>query len=476
MRNLVETKELIKGLIPPQALDLERAVLGGMIIGKQAIESVVGLLTFDMFYKTEHKLIYKAIYNLYVKSKDIDLLTISDELTTKGDIKEAGGQFYLIELSQKVASTAHIVSHADIIVKKYSQRELIKHASEVVANCYKDDANTMELLDSLYSTLNEISELTVKSKDKTFLDLKNEVIDRAIKIYDGEIKSGIETPIRNLTKKSGGWRDTELIIMAARPGMGKTAFALQCATEPAKNGTPTAFFSLETSARALVSRVMSSEFKVDNNRFTTEGTGAEDLSRIGNNLNNIPFHIDDTPSLSIEQFQIKAKRLVNKHKVELIVIDYLQLMTANAGSREQEISKISRGIKKTAMELDIPIIALSQLSRAVETRGGSKRPLLSDLRESGAIEQDADMVMFLFRPEYYGITEWDDYDAEDCEGQAEYIIAKNRNGGLVRNRMKWEGRYTSFSNIDDDFIEENTPIQTATLNEAFGEEGNGVSF
>lgn len=436
----------LKENIPPQALDVEKAVIGGLLIDSSVIEDCLEICRPEMFYDFSHKLIFSAISNLYHQNNNIDLLTVSQELASKNKLEKIGGDFALINLSQKVASTAHIIQHLYIIKQKYIQRELIKNCTNIITQCYKDN-DVLELLDEAYDELNRISEHVVKNTIKSFKELKNEVIEHSLKIHHGEIESGLPTPITKLTKASGGWRESELIILAARPGMGKTAFALSCATIISQMNVPTAIFSLETSSKRLVGRILSSEFEIDGNVFTTTGGDEILLGKIDNTLDELPLHIDDTAGLSIQQFQIKAKRLVNKHGVKLIVVDYLQLMTANAGSREQEISKISRGLKMTAMNLNIPIIALSQLSRSVETRGGSKRPLLSDLRESGAIEQDADVVTFLYRPEYYGMTEWDDedYNLESCIDEAEYIVAKNRNGGLIRNRMKWQGRFTKFS-------------------------------
>ncbi|MDB0600298.1 replicative DNA helicase [Tenacibaculum maritimum] len=483
MANNIQNIE--KGKLPPQAIDLEEAVLGAMLIDKNGLIDSLEILTSEVFYKNEHKVIFSAIKEVYINSEAVDLLTVSNALKKANKLENAGGDFYLIGLTQKVASSAHIDFHSRIILQKYIQRELIKSASSIVQNSYREDVDVFNLLDTAYNHLNEVGELSIKPQESSLNEIIDSVVERGVKIYNGEIKPGVSTPIRRLTKRTGGWRDGELIIMAARPGMGKTSFALLCALNPAKEKIPTAFFSLEMNKATLTSRILSMEYLIDNNKFMVHGLSIEDQSRIyegRKSINDIPLFIDDTAGLSIEQFQIKAKRLKSKHNIKMIVVDYLQLMTSKAGSREQEISKISRGLKKTALDLGIPIIALSQLSRAVETRGGNKRPQLSDLRESGAIEQDADMVMFFYRPEYYGLLQWDEdeYNFESTENQAEYIVAKNRNGGLVKNRMKFEGKYTLFSDLesDYDFQEENLPSVSPSDAFEFNNEpdDNGIAF
>ena len=449
---LVPEHNLEKGKIPPQAIDIEEAVIGAMLIDSKSIIEIVDLLNGDMFYKEAHRLIFKAMKDLYLNSQPIDLLTVSNHLKSKKELEIVGGDYALILLTQKVASTAHIESHALIVMQKYVQRELISNSSLIIEKSYSDEADTLNILDAAYNNLNGISEILVSKKEILFSEIIDKQIEKGIKIYRKEIKPGLPTPIERLTEVSGGWRNSELIILAARPGMGKTAFVLSCALEVAKQNNSVAFFSLEMSKEKLTDRVLSMEGKIDGAKFNIHGLNDSDvevLKPIKRDLQSIPLIIDDTATLTIEQFQIKAKRLKAKNNIKLIIIDYLQLMLGSGKNREQEISKISRGLKIVAKELNIPIIALSQLSRAVEQRGGNKRPLLSDLRESGAIEQDADIVMFIYRPEYYGMTEWDDYDRSPTENEAEYIVSKNRNGGLIRNRMKFEGRFTLFSDIED---------------------------
>jgi replicative DNA helicase len=447
-----------KGKLPPQAIELEEAILGAMMIDKKGIEDVIDILFTDVFYKPEHQLIYKSIFDLYRQNKPIDLLTISDDLVKIGKLQDAGGDMALINLTQKVSSSAHIEYHSRIVLQKYIQRKLIDSSAKTIEQSYRDNTDVFDSIDLAYNNLNEIAEIAIKKQEQSFGSYVDLVIDKGVKIYNKEITAGLKTPIKVLTEKTGGWRNSELIILAARPGMGKTSFALSCVLELAKQNIPVAFFSLEMSNEQLTSRLLSMEYKIDGKKFNNWGLNQDDYNTLQQkSIADIPLVIDDTASLSIEQFQVKAKRLKSKHNIQMIVVDYLQLMTSigRNGSREQEISKISRGLKLVAKELDIPVIALSQLSRAVETRGGSKRPMLSDLRESGAIEQDADVVGFFFRPEYYGLTEWDDDTHENCIGQADISILKNRNGGLVQVRMNFEGRFTLFSDIDNNNDDDN---------------------
>lgn len=448
---------LEKGKLPPQSLGFERAVLGALLLEKKAIDEVGDILLPEMFYTEAHKLIYAAIINLYSETNSVDMLTVCQKLRQDGNIEKVGGDFYIIELTQAVSSSAHIEYHARVIIQKYIQRQLINQSTETIVASYSEESDVFELLDTAYTNLNDISQKAIKSQDAELCDLIEAQIQHGIDVFEGNIEAGLKTPIANLTKKTGGWRNSELVILAARPGMGKTAFMLACCVEPARAGIPVAIFSLEMNKEKLTDRLLSMEAKVASDKFNINGLSPEDMARVrpaAERLKNLPIHIDDNANLSIVQFQVKAKRLVNKFGIKMIVVDYLQLMSGDGKSnREQEISKISRGLKITAKELNIPIIALSQLSRSVEQRGGNKRPLLSDLRESGAIEQDADMVMFLYRPEYYGIDEWDDYDEAPTKNECEYIVAKNRNGGLVRNRMQFYGEFTLFSDLEPEHVD-----------------------
>jgi replicative DNA helicase len=443
----------MRGKLKPQATDIEEIVIGGLLIDGRATDEVMDYLRPDVFYLEKNQMIFEAIQNLYNNQEAIDLKTVSNQLKKSKNLSRIGGDFHLIDLTQKISSAAHIDHHGRILMQKYIQRELIKNSSAIIENAYEDGVDSLELLDKAFDHLGEVSNLIIRNKEINIKELTAEIIDYGGKLFRNEVKPGIETPISHLTNRMGGWRNGELIILAARPGMGKTAFALKTGWLAALQQIPVAFFSLEMSATRLLSRIFSMDLKIDNDKFTKDGLSPAEQEMIMarmNDFDNIPFYIDDTSSLTIQSLFVKAKKLKKNKGIKLLIIDYLQLMSGNSKNREQEISKISRGLKMIAIELDIPVIALSQLSRAVETRGGNKRPLLSDLRESGAIEQDADVVGFLYRPEYYGNETWDDYEGVSCVGEAEYIISKNRNGGLVRNRMKFEGRYTRFSDIDEE--------------------------
>jgi replicative DNA helicase len=470
---------LEKGKLPPQAVDLEEAVLGSIMSDSKAIEEVVDILKAESFYKESHKMVFKAIKKLYDRREPIDLLTVSNTLRNSAELDLAGGDFALIGLTQKVSSSAHIEYHSRIIAQKALQRDLIKLGNSVIIDAHDDTKDVFALLNNTFDYLNEVSETTSKSTEVKISDLVKDQIEKGIKIFNGEIEAGLQTPFEKINKATGGWRDSELVIVAARPGMGKTAFILaDCVFSAVVNKVPTAFFSLEMAATKLTDRVLSMQAKIDSSCFNINGLSQSDISKImaiKKEIDEAPFYIDDTPSLSIHELRVKAKRMVSKYGIRKIVVDYLQLMSGTGGNREQEISSIARGLKLLAKELSVPVIALCQLSRAVETRGGSKRPLLSDLRESGAIEQDADVVSFIYRPEYYGIEEWDDDERSSAIGQAEVIFAKNRNGGLIRTRLAFEGRYTLFSDIKDDFeyftpTEEEVPTPKASINEAFGDD------
>ena len=437
--------------LTPQALDLEEGVLGAMLIDEKSILEVAEFLNSDIFYKEAHQHIYTAIRQLFIDDLPIDIITVLKQLRNNKTLDKAGGEYYIIQLTQKVSTSGHIEYHSRILLQKYAERRLIKNCQSIINNCYKEENDVFDLLETAYSNLNEVSEGIFKSQETLFIDLVQSGIDKGRDIYDGKIKPGIETPIKKMTFRTGGFRNSELIVLAGRPGMGKTAFALLIAITAARNGIPVAFFSLEMSKEQLTNRIISMVAKIDGKKFTIDGLSPDDLLKIKivrNELNSLPLYIDDSASLSVEEFQVKSKRLRAKNKIGLIVVDYLQLMTSKGFGREQEVSKISRGLKLTAKSINVPVIALSQLSRGVESRP-DKRPILSDLRESGAIEQDADVVIFLYRPEYYKIQNWDQaYSNAPTAGQAEYIVAKNRNGGLARSRIKFDPNYTLFENLD----------------------------
>jgi len=460
--NKTNVINLAVGKIPPQAVDLEEAVLGAMMIDKKGIDEVIDILHVDSFYKEAHKVIFNAIFSLFESSEPIDLLTVSNQLRKDGKLDFVGGDFYLIKLTQKVSSSAHIEFHARIILQKYIQRRLISISNEIIEHSYDETTDVFNLLDEAETKLFEVTQGNLKKSSETAQNLVTQALQKIEEIAGQEGMSGIASGFSKLDNLTSGWQPSDLIILAARPGMGKTAFVLSMAKNIAINfNKPVALFSLEMSSVQLITRMISSETGLNSGKLRKGNLQDHEWEQLNvkvKNLAKAPIYIDDTPQLSIFDLRAKARRLVSQHDVKIVIVDYLQLMTAGtnikSGNREQEISTISRNLKALAKELNLPVVALSQLSRAVETRGGSKRPLLSDLRESGAIEQDADIVSFIYRPEYYGLTEWDDEERTPCEGQAEFIVAKHRNGGLDNIRLKFEGALAQFSDLDNDFSTE----------------------
>ena len=486
---------LEKGKLPPQVLDLEEAVLGAMMIDKKGVDEVIDILQPDAFYKEAHKYIFEAIVQLFTDTQPIDLLTVSAQLRKNAKLELAGGDFYLIQLTQKISSSAHIEFHSRIILQKFIQRSLIRISSDIIEESYDETTDVFDLLDKAESKLYEVTQGNIKRSSETAQSLVLQAKKRIEEIANQKGLSGVETGFTKLDAITSGWQPSDLIIIAARPGMGKTAFVLSMARNIAIDfGHPVALFSLEMSSVQLITRLISSETGLSSEKLRTgklEKHEWEQLSVKVKNLEKAPLFIDDSPSLSIFDLRAKARRLASQHGIKIIIVDYLQLMTAggngkNGGNRGQEISTISRNLKALAKELGIPVIALSQLSRAVETRGSSKRPLLSDLRESGAIEQDADIVSFIYRPEYYKIDEWDDEEQSPSAGQAEFIIAKHRNGSLENVRLKFIGNLGKFDNLEDytgsyddlpsKMNHDDNPFQAKNLpspNEAFGSNLNG---
>ena len=446
---------LQQGKLPPQALDLEEAVIGAMMIDKKGVDEVIDLLQPDAFYKLAHQNIFESILNLFQNSQPIDLLTVSADLKKNGKLESVGGDYYLVQLTQKVASSAHIEFHARIILQKFIQRSLIRISNEIIESSYKESTDVFDLLDEAESKLYDVAQGNIKKSSDTAQNLVMLAKKKIEEIANKDGLSGISTGFEKLDTLTSGWQPSDLIIIAARPGMGKTALTLSMARNIAvTKQVPVAFFSLEMSSVQLITRLISAETGLSSEKLRTGKLADHEWKQLNvkvGDLEKAPLFIDDTPALSIFDLRAKARRLASQHQIKLIVVDYLQLMTAGnnnkAGNREQEISTISRNLKSLAKELNIPVIALSQLSRAVETRGGTKRPQLSDLRESGAIEQDADIVSFIYRPEYYQIEEWDDEEHTSSIGQAEFIVAKHRNGGLDNIRMKFIGQLGKFEDL-----------------------------
>ncbi len=474
---------LESGKLPPQALDLEEAVLGAMMIDKKGIDDIIDILHPAVFYKEAHQKIFEAIIKLFETSQPVDLLTVSNQLKKQADLDFVGGDFYLIGLTQKVSSSAHVEFHARVILQKYIQRRLITISNEIIKESYDETVDVFDLLDDAETKLFEVTQGNLKKSSEKSESLVKQALEKIEEISNKQGMSGVPSGFYKVDEITSGWQPSDLVIIAARPGMGKTAFVMSMAKNIAiKFNQGVAIFSLEMSSVQLITRMISSETGLTSEKLRKGNLLAHEWEILNlkvKDLSKAPIFIDDTPSLSIFDLRAKARRLVSQHDIKIIIIDYLQLMTSGtnskAGNREQEISTISRNLKALAKELEVPVIALSQLSRAVETRGGSKRPLLSDLRESGAIEQDADIVSFIYRPEYYKLTEWDDEARSNCEDQAEFIIAKHRNGGLDNIRLKFTGHLAQFSDLEEEFATEfpskmndfTTSQHSATPDEAF---------
>ncbi|MDT8346765.1 MAG: replicative DNA helicase [Flavobacteriaceae bacterium] len=450
---------LRKGKIPPHAVELEAVILGAIMIDTKGIEDTIDILRPEMFYKESHQHIYTAVCNLFQAPNPIDILSVSAELKRMGKLEACGGDFYLIQLSQQVASSAHIEYHARIVQQKYIQRSLITISSEIIELAYEDGADVFELIDQAESKIYTVSQGNINRGSEIASSLVTQAKKRIEEIASKTGMSGIPSGFEKIDNITGGWQPSDLVIIAARPGMGKTAFVLSMARNIAINAqVPIAVFSLEMASVQLITRMISTETGLTSDvlrKGNLKDYEWEQLNTKVRDLERAPIFIDDTPMLSISDLRAKARRLKSQHDIKIVVIDYLQLMHATPGNkntnREQEISTISRGLKALAKELDIPVIALSQLSREVEKRGGpsgSKRPLLSDLRESGAIEQDADIVSFIYRPEYYRLTEWDDEAQSPTENEAEFIIAKHRNGSLDNIRLRFVKDLGKFENLN----------------------------
>ena len=446
-----------QGRIPPQAVDLEEVVLGALMLEKEAVNAVIDILSPEVFYKVAHQIIFAAIKDLFTKSEPVDILTVTNHLKSTGDLEAVGGPYYISQLTNRVVSSANIEYHSRIILQKYIQRRLIEISSETIKDAYEDSADVFDLLDTAENKLFAISENNLRRNYDQMPDLVKLAIDDIESAKNaGSALRGVPSGYTELDRITQGWQRSDLIILAARPSMGKTAFALNMARNAAVEfNKPIAFFSLEMSSKQLVTRLISSETSLTADKLRS-GQLAEyewqQLSTKVTPLVNAKLYIDDTPQLSVFDLRAKCRRLKQQHHIQMVFIDYLQLMTAKTeknGNREQEISNISRSLKSLAKELDIPVLALSQLSRSVETRPGSKKPILSDLRESGAIEQDADMVLFIYRPEYYGLTT--DEDNNSTQGKAVVSIAKHRNGKLGDVNLRFVGKYARFEDLEQDY-------------------------
>lgn len=439
------------GKVPPQAIELEEAVLGAMMLEKDAVSAVIDILQPKVFYKESHQKIFAAIYRLFGKSEPIDILTVTNELKNLGELEMVGGPYYITMLTSRIASAANVEYHARIILQKHIQRELINISSEIIKDAYEDTTDVFNLLDKAEQNLFSVSETNLRRNFEDMQSLVKQAIEDIESARDSDSHlRGVPSGFVDLDRITTGWQKSDLIILAARPSMGKTALALTMARNIAVDfHRPVAIFSLEMSAVQLVTRLLASESELKAEKLKKGELADYEWEQLHTKIRGLidaKIFIDDTPALTIFELRAKCRRLKQQHDIQMVFVDYLQLMSGggdNKGNREQEISQISRSLKALAKELDVPVLALSQLSRAVENRPGqSKRPILSDLRESGAIEQDADLVLFIYRPEYYGLHELE--DGSSTRRLAELIIAKHRNGPKGDVKLKFIDSFARF--------------------------------
>src|SRR6187399_887184 len=456
----LDLSTMIYGKVPPQAKDLEEAVLGAIMLEKGAFDIVIEILKAECFYVDSHQRVFKAMQSLANKSQPIDILTVVEELRFKEELEMVGGAYYVTKLTNAVVSSANIEAHARIILQKFIQRELIRISGEIIGDAYEDSTDVFDMLDDAETKLFEITNNHLRKNFDTIDTVLVKTVQRIEDMRNRQEEiSGVPSGFVSLDRITYGWQPTDLIILAARPSVGKTAFALNLARNAAMHAskpTPVALFSLEMSAGQLVQRILAAESEIWLEKIARGKLEEHEMKQLYargiQRLAQAPLFIDDTPALNIFELRAKCRRLKNKHDIGLIIIDYLQLMSGTGenknGNREQEISRISRDLKGLAKELQVPIIALSQLSREVEKRKeGNKIPQLSDLRESGAIEQDADMVMFLYRPEYYDITANEHGDS--TKGETHVRIAKHRNGSLETIKLRALLHIQKFVEDDD---------------------------
>lgn len=448
------------GHLLPQAPDIEQLVIGALMVDKDAFSVVAEILRPETFYDPRNQKIYEAIQAMNMEERPVDIMTVIEELKRQGTFESVGGAPYVLDISQHVASSAHVEYHAQILAQKFLARQLIHFAGEIETNAYDETVDVEELMQHAEGALFELSQKNMR-QDYTQID---PVIAEAERILMAATKNkggltGVPSGFTGLDGITSGWQASDLVIIAGRPAMGKTSFALSIAKNIAVDyREPIAFFSLEMNSVQLVNRLISNVCEISGHKILSGQLDDPDWERFDKNLRKLtgaPIYVDDTPGLSVFELRTKARRLVREKGVKIIMIDYLQLMNASGmrfGNRQEEVSTISRSLKGLAKELNIPILALSQLNRTVENREGidGKRPQLSDLRESGAIEQDADMVLFVHRPEYYHI--YDDGKGNDLHGMAQIIIAKHRKGATGDVLLNFRGEFTRFQNPEDNSI------------------------
>lgn len=448
------------GKITPQAVEFEAAVLGALMFNDNSVSTVLDFLSEKMFYLEAHQHIFHAIETLFSQAQPIDLLTVTNELRKEKMLDLVGGASYLASLTNQVASAANVEYHARIIMEKFVARELIRNCNEIIADSFDESNDVLDLLDNAESKIFNIVENNFKRDSKLLHQVVKSTLDELEKIRENSDQlQGVPSGIRSLDEKTGGWQKSDLIIAAGRPGMGKTSFVLSIARNAAIDANmPVAFFSLEMSATQLVQRLFSMESGIPSDHISKGDLSENEWIKLVESIGTLQTSnliIDDTPALTVFDLRAKCRRLKHKYDIQMIIVDYLQLMrggndvSGKGGNREQEISTISRSLKALAKELNVPIIALSQLNRSVETRGGNRRPMLSDLRESGSIEQDADMVLFLYRPEYYGLDTFE--DQTPSAGLAEIMFAKNRHGSTGDVRVRFISQFTKFTDVDQTY-------------------------
>ena len=457
-QTVAAASELV-GILPPQAIDVEKAVLGAILLERNAILAVQDVLKAESFYLESHQLIFKAVLELSAELGAIDLLTVNQQLQKNGSLQQVGGVAYISKLTQAIGSAAHIEFHAKIVAQKYVQRQLIAASTNIQKSSFSDEHDVDELINMAEGEIFKIAEGSVKRDVQSAREVVAKALARIEEVskIEGGL-SGINTGFDGVDKLTSGWQRSDLVVIAARPSMGKTAFVLSMARNIAvDHNHAVAFFSLEMSTVQLMMRLIIGESGIHSDNIKRGNLTPDEWTHLSQSVKPLEackLFIDDTPALSIFEFRSKVRRLKSRENIQLIIIDYLQLMTAgtsdNKGNREQEVAMISRSLKAIAKELDVPIIALSQLNRSVESRGGARRPQLSDLRESGAIEQDADIVAFIHRPKYYGINELE--DGTPTDGLAEIIFAKHRNGAVDDVRLKFIAEQAKFTDWTDDIF------------------------
>lgn len=471
--------------IPPQALDLEEAVLGAIMVEPGSDISAIETLKPDSFYKEAHQKIFRAIVQLSTEHLPIDQLTVVDQLTKNRELDVVGGPYYVNLLASKVGSSAHLDYHAKIIAEKYIKREIISIANKMQTKAYDPGEDVEDVLEFAEKKIFDLAFENIKSSSRAMSQIIHDALNRIEELGKRTTTlSGVPSGFQSLDRITSGWQRSDLVIIAARPSMGKTAFVLSMARNMAvEHNVPVALFSLEMSDIQLVTRLMVAETEISSEKLRTgklENHEWRQLEEKIKPLENAQIFIDDTPAISITELRAKCRNLKIQHNIELIIIDYLQLMSGppeTKNNREQEVSTISRGLKAIAKELEVPVLALSQLNRSVESRT-DKRPQLSDLRESGAIEQDADIVTFIHRPEKYGILTDDDNNS--LEGVAEIIIAKHRNGAVTDVRLRfidYQAKFTEPDSPIDDSFDAGELTLSSKMNEDDGiENGGGNAF